>query len=92
MAGVGKFRHSHQLRVRVESGETEADVQTVRYMAPHHFIATFNLGLLHHRDSTTLPSMRLGTFLSDTDLLPAGWELVWGILNLLPGLCTAVAT
>lgn len=76
----------------MESGEEDVDAQPMQYIAPHHFSATLNLGLLHPGDSRTLPRARLGTSLSDTDLLPAGRKLVWGILNLPPGLYTAVAT
>jgi len=57
------------------SGQAEADAQPGRAMqciAPHPFSATLNSGFLHHGDSRTLPSTRLGTFLGDADLLLRG--------------------
>lgn len=69
---------THRHRVRVDSGEAEADAQPGRAtqrIAPHHFSATLSLGFLHHGDSRTPPSTRLGTFLSDTNLLPTGQQV-----------------
>lgn len=63
---------------RVDSWEVEVDPQPGRAMhciAPRHFSATLNLGLPHHGDSRTLPSTRVGTFLSDANLLPTGQQV-----------------